>query len=345
MSLYTHLARKPRRSSFLIRPLFLTRTAHFKETGTSRYIPGQEQVYFSYSNNSNPEGMVPLRGGRPILSSRGFSRSGARDPYIFAKQDGSFVVMATDNNISAAGFNFDQMGRTGSRSVLFWDSKGSDIGSWSSVRGVQIATARQGMAWAPEAILDPTATTNKYILFYSTRSFAASDTGHTGTPSPTEIWYARTDDFRTFTTSQRYLSLGAGGVIDLTMRRLSGTTFVRFIKEDSAQRVRGQISRNGIFGTWSDLGASTDYVDSQNQSEGPLLFQDNLDSSLYHLWIDLYGNVPCQGYVPYETRNLEGGVYTQSDRTGLPGCGQLKHGNVIPITAAQRSRLLKAYPA
>ncbi len=326
-------------------PLLIHRAAHFKETGGATYVQGEEQVYFSYSNNSNPQAMLPLRGGRPILSSVGFSRSGARDPFLFAKQDGSFIVMATDNNISAAGFSFDLMSRNGSRSVLFWDSKGSDISSWSDVRSVEIAVATQGMAWAPEVILDPTAKSGKYVLTYATRNFAASDPTHTGTPSSTEIWYTRTDDFRNFTAPQPYLSLGTSGVIQLTLKRLNGTTFVRFLKEERPQRVRGQISTTGIFGTWTDIGSATDYVDTENQSEGPLLFRDNLDPSLYHIWVDLYGSAACQGYVPYESRNITAGVYTKSDKTGFPACGQLKQGSVIPITAAQRLQLLTAFPA
>jgi hypothetical protein len=138
--------------------------------------------------------MKALNKANPVLSSRGVGASGARDPSIYNKQDGSYIVMATDSNISAAGFNFDQLSRTGSKYLLFWDSVGSDLTRWGGVRRVRIATATMGMAWSPEAILDPSK--NQYLVTFATRIFAASDTNHTGTASQFQIWAAYTSDFK-----------------------------------------------------------------------------------------------------------------------------------------------------
>lgn len=138
--------------------------------------------------------MTALKKGNPVLTSKGVGASGARDPSIYSKQDGSYIVMATDSNISAAGFNFDQLSRTGSKYLLFWDSVGSDVTQWSAVRRVRVATATMGMAWSPEAVLDPSK--NQYMVTFATRIFAASDTNHTGTPSQNQIWAAYTSDFK-----------------------------------------------------------------------------------------------------------------------------------------------------
>lgn len=131
----------------------------------------------------------------------------------------------------------------------------------------------------------------------------------------------------------------------MTIRRITGSTYVRFFKEEDTQHVHGQISTGGLFGTWNPIGSNTDWVDANDQTEGPLLFKDNLVANKYHIWVDRYGNTNCQGYVPYETNSISGGAYTPSSTAGLPACGTLKQGRVIPITAAQRSKLLSVYPS
>ena len=96
------------------------------------------QVYFSYSYNDNPDAMQDLNGGNAVLSSKGIGTSGARDPFVLAKQDGSYVVMATDLNATALNLDFNVASRNGSRSLLFWDSNGSDLTSWSGARLVEV---------------------------------------------------------------------------------------------------------------------------------------------------------------------------------------------------------------
>ncbi len=62
-----------------------------------------------------------------------------------------------------------------------------------------------------------------------------------------------------------------------------------------------------MFGTWELVFEGIGYAD-HGQVEGPLCFVDNLNSSLFHVWVDdiadLAGEV--QGYLPYQSGSFTG---------------------------------------
>jgi hypothetical protein len=101
--------------------------------------------------------------------------------------------------------------------------------------------------------------------------------------------YAHTTDFVTFTTAQPYIALSNTPVIDLTILPLGGSTYVRFIKDESLLRVWEERSTTGLFGTWTRVGSSSTYI-TNLVSEGPLTFQDNLVAGLVHTFVDEYGS-------------------------------------------------------
>lgn len=99
--------------------------------------------------------------------------------------------------------------------------------------------------------------------------------------------YAYTSDFKTFTAPQVYISKSTFGVIDLTILPLdtTGKSFARFWKDENALNVVEERSDTGLFGTWTHVGPS--YV-TTTISEGPLVFWDNQQSGVAHLFLDQY---------------------------------------------------------
>lgn len=135
------------------------------------------------------------------------------------------------------------MSRTGSRSIAIWES--TDLVNWGTERLVQVSPATAGNTWAPEAIWNPA--TSSYFVFWASKIYAASDTGHTGA-SNQRILYSTTTDFKTFTAAQTYrealdspssetglishLTVDTGySVIDTTIVQ-DGSTFYRFTKDE-----------------------------------------------------------------------------------------------------------------
>lgn len=145
------------------------------------------------------------------------------------------------------------------------DSVGSSLTQWSESRLAQVVPDNFRMAWAPESLWDDDK--GQFMVYWSSNTYA--DASHSGSPSNDKIWYSYTSDFVSFTDPQIYIDLGNVGVIDLTMHPTGvAGQFVRFFKDESQFKCRGQVSNNGLFGDWEDIGSGTEYVDNNNQSEG-----------------------------------------------------------------------------
>jgi hypothetical protein len=74
------------------------------------------------------------------------------------------------------------------------------------------------------------------------------------------------------------------------------------------------------------------------EGEGPTAFQSNTEDAWY-LFVDQPSYHGGKGYLPFRTTDLDAGVFTAVD-ADLPRSP--RHGTVMPITAAERDRLLSA---
>lgn len=158
-----------------------------------------------------------------------------------------------------------------------------------------------------------------------------------------------TSDFKTFEKAKDYLTPGFP-VIDATFLNApelgNSNTWVRWVKDERDFTIFQEISHNGIFGSWKPVGNApksqriTVNKDYQN-NEGPLCFRDNLDSGLYHLWID---ENTQERYIPYQSRTLNDmNAWTKSDLSGFPQ--NVKHGKVLAINQKQYDAISKKYKA
>ncbi len=294
-----------------------------------------EQVYFALSQGNDPTRWRQLNGGRPVLTTNVGTR-GARDPFIIRSPQGDkFYQIATDLRMYGNG-NWDQVQRTGSKSIVVWES--TDLVNWSAPRLARVSPGTAGNTWAPEAYYDETL--GKYVVFWASKLYSTSDPNHTRT-SYNRMMYATTSDFRTFSAAQVWVDKGYS-TIDSTLIKHNGTYF-RFTKDE---RSTSQ-SRCGKF----ILGEKSATILNRNfsfvaeclgnnairQGEGPLVFKSNT-AERWYLFIDEYGG---RGYVPFTTTDLNARQWTPVTSYTLPG--RPRHGTVLPITQAEYDRLLQRW--
>ncbi|KAI1092089.1 glycoside hydrolase family 43 protein [Rostrohypoxylon terebratum] len=289
------------------------------------------KVQFHLSEGNSATSFSFLNGGNPVLASTVGSKA-VRDIFLATNSARSeWFLLATDLDVTASGFSWDVATRQGSRGLVIW--KSTDLVNWSESSLVTVEADTAGMAWAPSAVWDDE--TSQYYVFWSSRIYAESDTAHTGSATLDRIRYATTKDFTTFSAPQDYLAIPGVPIIDQEFQYL-GTpgNFARFYKNESTQQIAQDITTEGLFGTWTNIG----YATTDIPREGPASFADNVTPGLYHLFADDYTQ-----YIPYQSTNIREGAYTASSTNGFPS--GLKHGCVTPLTQAEYDALAAAYPA
>ncbi|KAK1228484.1 hypothetical protein PQX77_008463 [Marasmius sp. AFHP31] len=307
-------------------PGLATKTGYF----FVHFYDRQPAIFAHLSNGNNPLSYKTLNGDRAILVPTSGTKA-VRDPHLVSAPDDSrHFIIGTDLDIVGINNDWNRATRQGSRAIHIWES--TDLVNWSNYRLVNVMGATAGMVWAPEAVWDPDR--GAYLVHWASRTYAASDTGHTGTASRDQIWYAYTNDFRTFTTAQIYINANVP-VIDLTILPLGGSSYARFIKDENVNKIYQENSNNGLFGTWTRIGSG--YV-TNTVTEGPLVFQDNQTPSTIRLFLDAY--TTQKQYVPFHTSSIASGSWTQD--SGLPAL--LKHGVVKPVTQAQYDAIQSKWP-
>ncbi|KAJ7349670.1 glycosyl hydrolase [Mycena albidolilacea] len=284
-----------------------------------------EQIYFAVSKTNSPVSWNLVNGGNPVLIST-LGTKGLRDPFIIRDPSGSkFYVIATDLRMFGGAQTWDQAGRHGSLSLAIWES--TDLKTWSAQRLVKVSAATAGMTWAPEATYDPT--TKKFVVYWASNIFAASDTNHTGT-TYSRIMFATTTDFVTFSAPQVWIDKGTA-VIDTTVGFDPASGFYhRFSK------INGLILQERsttLFGTWQTVANGVGHA-QYGDVEGPLIFLSNVFSGEWHVWVD---GINPQGYHPLETTNITSGVWTASTGYVLPP--NPRHGTVFSISATEAANL------
>lgn len=294
-----------------------------------------EQVYFALSQGNDPTRWRQLNGGQPVLTSNVGTR-GARDPFIIRSPQGDrFYQIATDLRIYGGG-NWDAAQRTGSRSIVVWES--TDLANWSAPRLVRISPDTAGNTWAPEAYYDESL--GQYVVYWASKLYSASDPNHSGN-SYNRMMYATTSDFRTFSAAQVWVDKGYS-TIDSTLIKHNGT-YYRYTKDErsASQSACGKfilaeqsatiVSRNYSF-VAECIGQG-----SISQGEGPLVFKSNTEQRWY-MYVDEYGG---RGYIPFTTTDLSSGRWTAVSGYVMPG--RPRHGTVLPVTQAEYDRILQRW--
>lgn len=297
-----------------------------------------EQIRMALSRGGDALHWQELNGGKPVLTSD-LGTEGLRDPFVIRSPEGdTFYQIATDLRMyGGGGGSWDQVQRTGSRSVMVWES--TDLVNWTDQRLVEVAPETAGNTWAPEAYYDEEL--GSYVVFWASRIYSADDPEHTGS-TYNRMLYATTRDFRTFSEPAVWHDPGYS-VIDSTVIRHDGS-YYRFTKDERNTSSdtpcskfitveKSQELTSGTYGFVADCVGKG----SVDRGEGPAVFRSHTEEKWY-LLIDEFGG---RGYVPFETDDLDSGTWTMSARYELPPGA--RHGTVLPVTQEEYERLLGAY--
>ncbi|KOV83226.1 beta-xylosidase [Nocardia sp. NRRL S-836] len=309
---------------------------------TGEGSPDGEQIYAAASNGNNPLDFSEVNNGRPVLRSS-LGELGVRDPFILRSPEGDrFFLLATDLKING-GRGWDAAQRTGSRSIMVWES--ADLRNWSRQRSVEVSPPTAGNTWAPEAHWD--AQRGTYVVYWASKLYAENDPGHTG-DSYNRMMYATTRDFVTFSPAEVWIDPGYS-VIDSTVIEHRGT-YYRYTKDERNNSSTSPCSKYITAEKSTDLldlrydfvseciGKGTATSPGLSAGEGPTGFKSNTEDRWY-LFVDEYGG---RGYVPFETTDLASGRWTMSTGARLPASP--RHGTVLPVTQAELDRLTAPPP-
>jgi hypothetical protein len=287
-----------------------------------------------------------------------------RDPYIIRKNDGTFVMLATDWTPFGGSISTTYTSTTTtywstvSPCLVIADSK--DLITWTNERCINVAklsstfvTSRgsQMHAWAPEAFWD--SSLQKYGVIWSGNG---SLTDSSDTKNRTYVSY--TTDFTTFEDPVLYfeydVSSAAVSEIDATMAK-SGSTYYMFFKDEGSGKDIIGASSSSLDPQSFTMLNNGEYVTrttSQNTSqgvEGPFVVQVG---STWWLFVDHYGSTSTtstSNFYGYSTTDMSSdpsvsGNWTQHANDGTYSFpAGVRHGNTVRVTAAELAALQSAW--
>ncbi|MCV4231417.1 glycoside hydrolase family 43 protein [Virgibacillus sp. LDC1] len=283
-----------------------------------------EQIYFALSQDGLH--WKDLNRNQPVLRSV-VGEQGVRDPFILRSVDDScFYLLATDLSIyHRGGWQNSQATITGSRSLIIWESP--DLVHWSEPRMVELAPEEAGCAWAPEAIYDEEE--GDYLIFW-----ASSRDARAGDGRGMHIYCCKTQDFRTFTPAELYITRGEQRtIIDTTMIK-AGDKYFRAscdgqITIETSDRLMGDWK---VISTLESLGLTLTGKDV----EGPEFFKFNGEEK-WGLLVDQYST--SGGYLPIITTDIgepTGACWRKPEPEEYDfGILKKRHGSILPITKSE----------
>jgi hypothetical protein len=300
-----------------------------------------EQVRFGLSRGADPLHYDDLHGGRPVLVST-LGEQGVRDPFLVRSPGGDrFYVIATDLRIHP-DHDWAAAVRTGSRSLVVWESP--DQVRWSPPRLVEVAPETAGCTWAPEAVWDDEH--GEFFVFWASTLYDPADSGHDG-DSHHRMLCATTTDFVTFSEARVWSDPGYS-VIDSTLVRHDGWWY-RFTKDERDPSAsspgskfitveRSRDLRSTAYEPVTDgLGRANDLGPGVERGEGPVVVPAP-DGERWYVLVDEFGG---RGYVPFESASLDAPQWATSTSFRLPTGA--RHGSVLPLTRDEHDAVRRAY--
>jgi arabinoxylan arabinofuranohydrolase len=274
----------------------------------------EEAIRFALS----PDGYhyTALNGNRPVVSSSAISETGGvRDPHILRGADGKTFYMVATDMVSAKGWSSNR------GMVLL---KSTDLINWkSSVINFQKRYTKQDdlkRVWAPQTIYDAKA--GKYMVYFSLQYGS----------EPDKIYYAYANkDFTDLEgePKQLFFSPTNGSCIDGDIVAKDGKFYLFFKTEGQGNGIKIAVSDKLTEG----YVLRDKYVQQTTSPvEGAGTFKLN-NSPDYILMYDMYTSGKYQFT---RTRDLQ--TFTVVDQD-ISMNFHPRHGTVMPITAAEATRL------
>jgi hypothetical protein len=234
---------------------------------------------------------------------------GLRDPYLLRKQDGTFVVLATDLTGTNFGLN--------NQFIHIWDSV--ELRTFTGYRRLRVHTMTNTHAWAPEAYWDPGR--GQYGILFS---------AHNGTRDV--IMVAYTTDFVTTTGTQTFFDAGSN-IIDGNLVTANGVNYLYFRASNTTlQGARSTSLNPGSFTVY------TGQVSPGRGVEAPELVQSNTSPNTFYMYGDTWS--PNGRFFAWQTTNIAGGSWTALNDRAYTQPLNSKHPGITPITATEMSNLI-----
>ncbi|MFJ3308870.1 glycoside hydrolase family 43 protein [Streptomyces sp. NPDC086549] len=252
---------------------------------------------------------TPLNQNNPVGTPTAGS-GGLRDPFILRKQDGTFVVLATD----LYGTDWTYV----SQYIHVWDS--TDLRTFTGYRRLKLHDM-DTHSWAPEAFWD--AGRGKYGIIYS----SVNDSGHN------VIMINYTSDFITVGDPQVFFDPGYDVIDGDLAVGVNGVNYLYFKKNSTLVGARS---------TTLDPGSFTEFSTpvSHNGTEAPTLVK-SLTSGTYYLWGDTWS--PNGVFYAWQSSDLSAGTWTALDQRIYTQPLNSKHCTIQPITTSEYANLIATW--
>lgn len=291
--------------------------------------PQKEQICYALSDDGY--NWTPLNNGSPVIISDTVAYTGCvRDPHILRCQDGkTFYMVATDMK--------SNLGWSSNRGMVLM--KSTDLVHWSHAtihfptrfpktwRNVQ-------RVWAPETVYDNK--TGKYIVFYSLLST---------TNRYDKIYYSYANDDFTDISEPRLLFDDGRAAIDgdIVFNDADGLYHLFYKSEAGGgifQATTKSITPEAGQKDGSQWTKLPDRVEVSKTAVEGVGVQKAIDGQSWIVMYDCYS----RGFYQFcKSTDLKTFTFVQDTKT--EGVFTPRHGTIIPITQAEKDRLLKEFPS
>ncbi|MDT0474822.1 glycoside hydrolase family 43 protein [Streptomyces sp. DSM 41014] len=250
---------------------------------------------------------TPLNQNAPVATPTAGSL-GLRDPFILRKQDGTFVVLATD----LKGTDWSYV----SQYIHVWDS--ADLRTFTGYRRMRLHDMNTH-SWAPEAYWD--AGRRQYGVIYS----AVNSSGHN------VIMVNYTTDFATASAPQVFFDPGYDVIDGDLAVGVGGVNYLYFKKNSTLVGARSSSLEPGSFTEFSTAVA-------HGGTEAPTLVKSLAANGVWYLWGDTWS--PNGVFYAWQTSSLAAGTWTALDQRTYTQPLNSKHLTIHPITSAEYTSLI-----
>ena len=331
-----------RTKQFLILTAFLSLSA-YEMAARANTAPGEandpnEMVayLFTYFNSNAPEdeqicyaisddgyNYTPLNNGMPVIESDTIALTQCvRDPHILRCEDGkTFYMVVTDMKSSLGWASNRGMVLLKSTDLINWQHSAINFPTrytktWKNVIRV----------WAPETIYDHKA--GKYMVFYSLRT---SDQD-----SFDRIYYQYANkDFTDLEGEPKWLFDAGNATIDGDIvYNEADQLYHLFYKQESGRGIYQAVAKN-LTDKWQMLDGNVEQTKEAVEGVGVCKAIDGKS------WIIMYDCYGAHHYQFCRSEDLKTFQFVQNTET--KGKFTPRHGTIIPITRAEKERLLKAF--
>ncbi|MCR5642675.1 MAG: family 43 glycosylhydrolase [Prevotella sp.] len=283
--------------------------------------PEDEQICYALSDDGY--NFTPLNDGAPVISSDTIALTQCvRDPHILRCEDGkTFYMVCTDMRSSLGWSSNRGMVLLKSTDLINWQHATVNFPTrytktWKNVIRV----------WAPETIYDRKA--GKYMVFYSLRT---SD--HR---SYDKIYYQYANkDFTDLEGEPRWLFDAGNATIDGDIVfNDADQLYHLFYKQESGRGIYQAVAKQ-LTDKWQMLDGNVEQTKEAVEGVGVC---KAIDGKSWIIMYDCYGNGHYQFCKSEDLKNFQFVQNTETKGKFTP-----RHGTIIPITRAEKERLLKEF--